>query len=276
MKILTALQVKLTEGEKVHALTKSANNLNAYLKWVEGRKHFLLLNRDDNIKAKQLLKESISIDPEFSSPYVDLAWTHILDPRYGLSKSLKESLGRATQLAQKAISLDESSPFAQSVLGSVFLAKRQYDNAIAQAEKAVAVGPGDSLAIAQLGRNLAYAGRYEESLARFEQAIRLDPIALNWYSMFVAHCYLFLERYEEAIETLKKVLDKNPKNIMARIRLAAAYSLLGREKDARAEAEKILNQNPKWNINSIAKWPIKNKADSELFKNALRKAGLPG
>ena len=276
MKILTALQVKLTEGEKVHALTKSANNLNAYLKWVEGRKHFLLLNRDDNIKAKQLLKESISIDPEFSSPYVDLAWTHILDPRYGLSKSLKESLGRATQLAQKAISLDESSPFAQSVLGSVFLAKRQYDNAIAQAEKAVAVGPGDSLAIAQLGRNLAYAGRYEESLARFEQAIRLDPIALNWYSMFVAHCYLFLERYEEAIETLKKVLDKNPKNIMARIRLAAAYSLLGREKEARAEAEKILNQNPKWNISSIAKWPIKNKADSELFKNALRKAGLPG
>ena len=94
--------------------------------------------------------------------------------------------------------------------------------------------------------------------------------------MMVAHCYLFLERYEEAIETLKKVLDKNPKNIMARIRLAAAYSLLGREKEARAEAEKILNQNPKWNISSIAKWPIKNKADSELFKNALRKAGLPG
>jgi adenylate cyclase len=207
---------------------------------------------------------------------VDLAWTHILDPRYGLSKSPKESLGQAAQLAQKAISLDESSPFAQSVLGSVFLAKRQYDNAIAQAEKAVAVGPGDSLAIAQLGRNLAYAGRYEESLARFEQAIRLDPIALNWYSMFVGHCYLFLERYEEAIEILKKVLDKNPKNIMARIRLAAAYSLSGREKEARAEAEKILNQNPKWNISSIAKWPIKNKADSELFKDALRKAGLPG
>jgi len=44
---------------------------------------------------------------------------------------------------------------------------------------------------------LAYAGRYEESLARLEKAIRLDPIALNWYSMFVGHCYLFMERYED-------------------------------------------------------------------------------
>ena len=246
MKVLTALQVKLTEGEKVYALTKSVNNLNAYLKWVEGRKRFLLLNRDDNIKARQLLEESISIDPEFCSPYVDLAWTHILDVRYGLSKSPKESFGRATELAQKAISLDESSPFAQSLLGSIFLAKREYDNAIAQGEKAVAASPGDSLAIAQLGRTLAYAGRYEESLARLEKAIRLDPIALNWYSMFAAHCYLFLERYEEAIETLKKILDNNPKNITARIRLVAAYSQLGREEDARAEDAMILDQDRTW------------------------------
>jgi len=275
MKVLTALQVKLTEGQKIHAMTKSANNLKAYLKWVEGRKHFLLLNRDDNVKAKQLLEEAIAIDPEFSSPYVDLAWTNMLDIRYRLSKSPKESLGRATQLAQKAISLDESSPFAQSVLGAIFLAKGQYDNAIVQGEKAVAVSPGDSLSIAQLGRTLAYAGRYEESLARLEKAIRLDPIALNWYSMFVGHCYLFLERFEEAIEILEKILNNNPKNIFARIRLTAAYSLLGRDEDASTEAEEILEQNPKFTLESIKKLPIKNKEDSDLILNALRKAGLP-
>ena len=40
LKVLTALQVKLTEGEKIRALSRGTNNLNAYLKWVEGRQHF--------------------------------------------------------------------------------------------------------------------------------------------------------------------------------------------------------------------------------------------
>ena len=60
-----------------------------------------------------------------------------------------------------------------------------------------------------------------------------------------------------------------------RIRLAAVYSLLGREEDASAQAAEILRLNPKFSIKSIARWPIKNKEDLDLMMNALRKAGLP-
>ena len=275
LNVLTALQVKLTEGDKIRALTRSTDDINAYLKWTEGRKHFLRLNRDDNVKARQLLEEAIALDPKFSSPYVDLAWTHIMGIRFGLSKSPKESLGQATQLAQKAISLDESSHFGHSVLGAIFTAKRQYEDAIAQGEKAVALSPGDSLAIAHLARTLMYAGRYEEALSWIEKAIRLDPITLNWYFTVMGHCHLYMGRHEEAIKEFKKILNHNPKDMTARIRLAAAYSLFGREEDASAEAAEILRQNPKFGIKSIAKWPIKNKSDSDLFINALRKAGLP-
>ena len=273
MKVLTALQVKLTEGEKIRAMTRSTDDINAYLKWTEGRQHFLRLNRDGNVKARQLHEEAIALDPMFSSPYVDLAWTHIMDIRFGLSKSPKESLKQATQLAQKAISLDESSPFGHSVLGAILTAKRQYEEAIAQGEKAVALNPGDSLAMAHLGRTLAYAGRYEESLVWFEKAIRQDPKTLNWYFNMVGHCYLYMGRLEEALEALKK--NRNPNDQTNRIRLAAVYSLLGREEDASAQAAEILRLNPKFNIKSIARWPIKNKEDLDLMMNALRKAGLP-
>jgi adenylate cyclase len=275
MNVLTALQVKLTEGEKIRALTRSTDDLNAYLKWTEGRKHLLRLNRDDNVKARQLLEEAIALDPEFSTPYADLAWTHIFGIRFGLSKSPKESLKLAAQLAHKAISLDDSSPFGHSVLGAILTVKRQYEEAIAQGEKAVALSPGDSLATAHLARTLAYAGRYEESLAWFEKVIRLDPKALNWYLTMVGHCYIYMGRHEEAVEEFKKVLYHNPKDMTARIRLATAYSLLGREEDASSEAAEILRQNPKFGIKRIAKWPIKNKTDMDLIMNALRKAGLP-
>ena len=275
MSVITALQVKLTEGEKIHSLTKNTTNLSAYLKWVEGRKLFLRLNKDDCFKARQLLEEAIALDPEFPAPYADLAWTHVFGIRFGLSKSPKEALKIATDLAEKAINLDESLPFGHCVLSAILTAKRQYEKAIAQGEKAVSLSPGNSLAIAHFARALGYAGRYEESIAWLEKAIRLDPKALNWYLNMLGHCYIFIGRYEEAIEQFKKVLDHNPKDEPTRVRLAAAYILSGQDKDAKTQAAEILKQNPEFGVASIKKWPINKTNDRDLLINALVKAGLP-
>ena len=275
MQVLTALQVKLTEGEKILALTRSTNDINAYLKWVEGRQHFLRINKEDNIIARKLLEEAIALDQGFSSPHVDSAWVNLMDIRFGISKSPKESLAEATLLAERAISLDESSPFGHCVLGAIFTAKRQHDKAIAQGQKAVALSPGDSLAMAHLGRALSYAGEYEESLLWMKKAIRQDPKALNWYSNIVGHNYLFMGRYREALKVLKESHKNNPKDMTAHLRLVAAYYLAGEEAEARAEASKIIEQDPDFSTKSISTWPLKNKSDSDLFADVLKKAGLP-
>ena len=274
--IMTALQVKLTEGEKASVWSRGTDNLNAYQKFLKGRAHFLRFNINDNVVSRQLFEEAIALDPEFSSAYVDLAWTYLMDMHFGVSKSPKESLGRATQLAQRAISLDESSSFTQSGLGFIFMLKRQYEEAIAQGEKAVALSPNDSLAQAHLGRTLAFSGRYEEALTFLEKAIRLDPIPLPWYKFVVAICYQHMGRHEEAVEIFKKALQHNPNAIATHIRITASYSLLGRKEDASVSTAEVLRLNPKFSIESIAKtWPYKNKVDSDLIMNALRKAGLP-
>jgi adenylate cyclase len=274
MNILTALQVELTRGEKIRVLLKSTDNIDAYQKFLKGRVHFLRFNPDDNAAARKLWEEAIALDPKFISAYVDLSWTYLIDLHLGVSKSPKESLGRATQIAQKAISLDENSPFALSLLCSISAVKRKFDEAIAYGEKAVALSPNDSLSIAFLGRALTSAGRYEEALSRFEKAIRLDPIPLDWYITRVGQCYLHMGRYEEALEEFKKVLHRSPKNMVNRLLLAADYSLLGRKEDASAEAAEILKLNPKFSIEAVAKWPYKNKADLDFVISALRKAGF--
>ena len=79
-------------------------------------------------------------------------------------------------------------------------------------------------------------------------------------------------KLEKALEELKK--NRNREDITNHIRLAAVYSLLGREEDARAEAAEILRLNPKFSVNSLAGWPYKNKADADFIIAALRKAGL--
>ena len=207
---------------------------------------------------------------------MDLAYTNLFDIRFGISKSPKESLAEATRLANKAISLDESSPFAHSALGFILTAKRQYDKAIEQGQKAVALSPGDSLAMALLGRTLGIAGEYEESLVWMKKAIRQDPKALNWYSTIAGHDYLFTGRYQEALKILKEVHENNPKDITAHLRLVAAYYLSGQEVEARAEAEKIMEQDPNFSTTKrISAWQMKNKSESDLLIAVLQKAGLP-
>ena len=276
MNILTALQVKLTEGEKFRVLSRGTTNFSAYQKWQKGRAHMVRFNISDNMIGRELLEKAISLDPEFVSPHVDLAWTHLMEIHLGASDSPKESFKKASQLAQKAVSLDESSPFAQTLLGVILTVKRQHEDAIAQGKKAVDLSPSYSLAQAQLGRTLMYSGRFEEALSWLEKAIRLDPIPMNWFITCVGLCYLHTGRVEKAAEEFKKVLHRNPKDLTALVRLVVAYSLLDQQQEARSSAAELLRLNPKFTIASVKKaWPYKNKEDLDLNMNALRKAGLP-
>ena len=82
-------------------------------------------------------------------------------------------------------------------------------------------------------------------------------------------------QYQEAITQYKKALRIAPNNIIAHLALAATYSLLGRDEEARAEAEEVLRINPKFSLESFAKTlPFKNQAQVDRFIEALRKAGL--
>ena len=93
--------------------------------------------------------------------------------------------------------------------------------------------------------------------------------------MFLGSAYCHAGMYEEAVPAYKKALRVKPDNLFAHFGLAATYSLLGSEEEARAEAAEVLRIHPKFSVQHWAKtMPYKNEADRELTINALRKAGL--
>lgn len=66
-----------------------------------------------------------------------------------------------------------------------------------------------------------------------------------------------------------------PDCIIARINLAATYSVMGREKEARAEVAGVIRINPKFSVEKWAKIiPYKDRSEIDEFINPLRKAGL--
>ncbi len=88
--------------------------------------------------------------------------------------------------------------------------------------------------------------------------------------------YIFVGRYEEAIAAAKNAVTVAPNQFVAHMILAAAYSLAGREEEARSAAAEVLRINPKYSLEYRTKTlPFKNKKDLEHLIGALRKAGLP-
>jgi adenylate cyclase len=274
MKILISMRVKLTEGEQA-LRGKPPRNLEAFLKLLQAQEYLQRFNTEGNIMGKRLAEEAIALDPEFAAAYYALASAHMMDVWLGLSKSPKESLEKAVELTQKAISLDPKDSRHYAQLGYLYTMKRDYDKAIAEGEKAVALDPGGADAHAWLGMCLNYADRPKEAIPLFERAIRLNPFGPTSYFLNYGTSYRMMGQYQEAITQYKKALHIAPNNIVAHIALAGTYSLLGRDEEARAEAEEVLRLNPKFSLESYAKMlPFKNQAQTDRLVEALRKAGL--
>jgi adenylate cyclase len=274
IRIIGAMRVKLTEGEQI-LRGKPPGNLNAYLKFLQAQEYIYRFNIEGNIMGKQLAEEAIALDPEFAWAWYAVASTHMMDVWLGLSKSPKESLNKAVELIQKAISLDPNYPRNYALLGYLYTMKKDYDKAVAEGEKAMALDPGGADAHALLGMSLNYADRPKEAIPLFEKAIRLNPNGPTSYFLNFGTSYRMMGQYQEAITQYKKALRIAPNNIIAHLALAATYSLLGQDKEAHAEAEEVLRLNPKFSLEYFTKTlPFKNQAQTDRYVEALRKAGL--
>jgi adenylate cyclase len=275
IRIITAMQVKLTEGEQARAFAKGTNNLEAYLKSLEANELVSRINPDSNALGKQLAEEAIALDPEYSWAYYVLGRSHMIDVWVRTSKSPKESLGKAMGLWKKAIALDATNADAHGNLAFLYSMRGQHDKALAQAEKTVALNPNSAWAQFMVGKALFFAGRIEESIPEYKKAMRLDPIPKNNLFWSLGLSYAYMGQYNEAITWCEKAVRQEPDDLLARIMMTVVYSLSGRDEEAQAEAAEVLRIQPKFSVKGFEKrLTYKRKEDSEKFLGALRKAGL--
>ena len=275
MKILTALQVRLTEGEQAGFQAKSTKNLDAYLKYLQGREYVLAYKRDDLIKARKMGEEIISLDPNFYGGYTLLSLVELHDVWLGISKSPNDSLMRAIELATKSIAITDT-PGPHTILASIYVLFRKHDEALTEARKAVEMDPNGGGAHMILGHVLYMSDRAEEAIPVLQKAIRLNPYPPANYYHNLAFAYLMLGKNEEAITAARKAVRIQPDNILAHLALVSSYSLLGREEEARAEVGEVLRIDPKYSVEEWEKRsPIKSRDFTRKYYDSLRKAGLP-
>ena len=278
MKVITELQVKLTAGEYARMVAKGTKNIEAYLKFLNASQIFRRFTKEDNLRSRKMFEEVIALDPNYPRPYTGLGWTYWADAVYFRSKSRKEDLARAEELARKALELDESAGMPHRLLADIYWMRKQWDKAIEEAERGVSINP-NAQTMYGMGNHLFIVGRHEESIAMHKKAFRLDPNHSAMYIKQLGVAYFNAERYEEALAEFTRALRKggfSPK--ILHLSLAATYAMLGQEEKARYHVAEVLKIDPKYSLKRHAKRirnNFKYQADADRWINALRKAGLP-
>lgn len=275
MKIITALQVKLTQGEQAAMIGKGTKNLEAFLKCLQSLANLTTHTKEGNALGRELAEEAIALDPKYPRPYVALAQTYMLDILLGTTESPERSMAKALELLKKAITLDDSEAAAHGVLGYLYAMMGQYDKAIAEAERSVSLNPNDASNLTRMSFVLNNTGRAEEAISVLKSVRRMNPTPPQPYYVQLSTAYRLTGQYKEAIETAKEALKHVPNNHLAYLQLVTAHSMAGQEQEARAAATEVLKINPKFSLEQYAKTLyFKNQADVDKTIQALRKAGL--
>jgi adenylate cyclase len=275
LRITQALQVKITEGEQARIYGKGTDNLDAYLKWLQGQDLLIRGGKEGNALARRMFEDAIRSDPNWAQPYVLLGWTYLMESLSGWSSSPESAFDEAINLGRKSLALDDSLPGPHGLMSQVYLYQRQHDKAIAEAQKAVALGPSLAFAFIWLGSALMYAGRSYEAINFLQKAIHLNPFPPAYWLRELGEAYRMTNRYEEAIAEFKRAVQADAHYLNSLVSLACTYSLMGRAKDAKAAAAEVLGKDPHFSTQDYAKTlPYKEQIDLNCVIGALHNAGL--
>jgi adenylate cyclase len=277
MKVMTAVQAKLTTGESARIHGKGTKSLDAYLKVLEASElKSTIQNKGRVERSMQLCEEAIALDPEYAIAYSMLSTAHVQLVILGASDSPRESLQRAVELGKKAVALDESSSIAHACLAFPYQFLGELDKAIEEAEKAVSLSPNFAVGYFALGSAFYSAGRPKEAIAIFQKCLRLSPVPVHSNVLFgLANSYVAIGQNEEAIATYKRVFEIfGPDHLYAHLGLASTYMDMGLEREARAEAAEVLRINPKFSVERYVKNRPIDPAAKDRLAELLRKAGL--
>ena len=246
--VITALQVKLTEGEAARIYSKGTDNLEAYLKVIKGVHHVYRWNKIDNETARRLYQEAISLDPKYAMAYTLLGWTYRHEAFWKWTATPSKSYQKAIEMAQKALSLGMQASEPYMLLAVVYANTRQSQKALEAAKKGLSLDPNQSQANWLYGYALYLMGRFKAAIPWIERALEMEPLVRQDYLRYLSWSYFWLGKTQKAVTILEKIIRKYPDDGFSRAIFAMALLQMGKYERALVEIDKALTQSPKFTI----------------------------
>ena len=241
-KIVAALAVKLTPGEKENIASKGTDNIEAYDAFLKGWQHYLRYTPGDCAIAIEYLNKALELDPDYGQAYAALA--HIYYSQAGAgrewTKALQANYFTARVKARYFLNMAMKNPnsLTYRVASEMDLTRRHHEEALKYAEKATVINPNDADSQFAMARVLVYSGSPKEGIDVAKKVMQLDPNRMADCLKLSGIANFYLGEYEAAIASFERALKYNP-SIWVQNWIASAYSNLNREKEAKAAFEKF-------------------------------------
>jgi tetratricopeptide (TPR) repeat protein len=282
-KIVAALKVTLTAGEKKQTASRETSDPAAYDAFLKGWAHYRRKTPEDLIKAIPYLDEAVERDPNYSRAYAALAAVYWVGARSFWGKYLDMSKAEAEMTANiyLAEAMQNPTPLAHWIASDIHSRFGRHQEAITEATRAIALDANDPIGYYAMSSALIWAGNPVDGAEFIKKAMRLDPHNPPDYLYFLGKARFFMGRYDDALATLEELKRRYPDSDWTFFYLAATYGHLGREQEAKSAIKTFNERMTKagsrliLSLQWIDLWPFKERKDVERLREGLRIAGIP-
>lgn len=277
-KIISALAVKLSEGERDKLARIPTDNLEAYDYYLRAEQEgFLYSDVETYRRTLSFYQKAVDLDPNFADAHAGIARVAVDVWRndYNLIWSAAVARKIAYDAAGQALKLNPDNARAHTVLALLQLVDGRQAEAIDSANEAVAVQPNDSEAAGNLALVLAHAGSREQAIAEMQKALRLDPTPPPSFQLLAGVVLYTARENERAIPLLEAARDALPNAEPAREYLAAAYAHQDDLQRGKQEAAALLQLFPDSNLTYYGYlYDYWREEDRSYHLTGLREAGI--
>ena len=235
-------------------------------------------------EAEGLFRRAAEIDSGNVGALIGIAtslMTQVMAFDRNLGVAVDAKISQASELIEKALTLDPGSSDAHLIKGTIFRVQRRNTEAARELEVAISLDRNNAAARYLMGQVVTFLGDPEKAIPLYEEAIRISPRDSDGLGMFLhlGLAHILLRHDDAAIEWGLKARALNPKVMYVHYDLAAAYGLKGNETAARASLAEALKLQPKLSIawlraRSPSDDPRFNRLREDTLFAGLRKAGL--
>lgn len=236
------------------------------------------LDRNDFLRARDLLAQAIRLDPNCAAAHAWLAYWSIMAVAQGWAENSKAVVELAGASAEQAMLLDPLDARAVAIAGHV-KAYLLHDvrTALRLHARAIELNPNLPVAWTLSSWSKIYSGDHASAVRHAQTALSLSPrdphILLVEHALMTAH--MFRRHLDEAERMADAVMARSLNHISALNVQLAILGHMGRKADAQEQLSLLQALQPNVTVSAIvARAPLR-PDDLAFYMEGLRRAGVP-